>query len=448
MRLVNAQTPEEIGSKGPAVAALPSSEDDDAPNHLRLYEAVFGRDSLRVASELLPLYPKLAAATLLELAKHQGVRYNAAREEEPGRIPHEIRADHDPIARSLTRQLGWDWPYYGSVDATPEFVRTLCAYCDQENNADQFLKEEYIGLDGEKHSLAHALSLSTRWILKRLDANPDNLLEFQSAIAGGIENQAWKDSWDAYHHADGSLANHRGGIASVEVQASAYDALIMAAPLFENRLHQSAFAETLRQAADRLRQSVLDNFWTEERGGYFVLGTDHDEQGRLRQMKIRTSNMGHLLDSKMLATDEPSTKRKVDSLVQHLLGPDMLNVSGIRTLARDEVRFRPGAYHNGSVWLWDTHVIASGLRRHGFEDAADDLDRRIINVANQTHIFPEYVRGGDDDAPSINNHTIRVYDEIYSRINQVEQPPQEIQAWTVAAILSAKKRFDRLIKFP
>lgn len=460
MRLTGATTPDQIGHQGPSVAALafdvsartsvkpgesPLQEPKEpipaaAPEHLRLYEVVFGRDSLRVAIELIADYPQLARTTTLRLAELQGVAYNAKREEEPGRIAHEARDSDDPIARFLTEQRGWGWPYYGSVDATPEFIRTLTAYCQKSEENQAFLSVEYIDRNNKMRPMAYALDMAIEWTLKRLESNPEGLLEFRSVLPKGIENQVWKDSWDAYHHADGTLANHGDGIASIEVQVTTYDALLDAASVYEDILDDSEKASRLRQKAGEVKSAIFTHFWTEDKGGYFVLGTDRDENGQLRQLKIRTSNMGHTLNSRLLEGGDPEITRKREAVIRHMLSPEMLNTSGIRTLASDELRFRPGAYHNGSVWLWDTHHIARGLRRHGYLEQTYDIDRRMLNIVDVTKMFPEYVRGDDSEIPTINQATVTIWDEVNKRENRLEQPPQEVQAWTVAAILAIKKR--------
>ena len=426
-----------------AATFLASDDTTETPEHLRLYEALFGRDSLRVAIDLISTYPALARTTLLELARLQGLEDHVEREEELGRIVHEARDEHDPIAQKLTRERGWQWPYYGSVDATPEFIRTLTSYCRRSEENAAFLSETYTDRRGKEQTMSHALEMSLAWIVRRLNSNAEGLLEYKSLIPHGIENQVWKDSWDAYHHADGSIANHQKGIASIEVQVTTYDALIDAAELFEDILDEPARARDMRLLAARLRDTIFYYFWTEEKGGYFVLGTDRDENGVLRQLKIRTSNMGHALNSRLLKDDHPAVKRMRESLVAQLFSPEMLNVSGIRTLASDEVRFRPGAYHNGSVWLWDTHHIAKGLRRLGYHEEAMELDKRLLKVVHATKMYPEYVRGDYADTPSINLQAISVWDEVNMRENKVEQPPQEVQAWTVAVILATKKRLER-----
>jgi len=153
--------------------------------------------------------------------------------------------------------------------------------------------------------------------------------------------------------------------------------------------------------------------------------------------------MGHVLNSRILKGNDPTVEYMRESVVAQLFSPELLSAGGIRTLATDEVRFRPGAYHSGSVWLWDTHHIAKGLRRLGYHEKADELDRRLLHIVDETHVFPEYVRGDLDDTITLNTRTILLWDEVNKRVNKVEQPPQEVQAWTVAAILAIKKRLAK-----
>lgn len=446
LRLTRVDSPDKIGTSGPAVAALARPfEGTSVPEHLRLYEVVFGRDSLRVAIDLISSYPELARATTMRLAELQGLEDNLEREEELGRIVHEARSPDDPIAEQLTSRRGWGWPYYGSVDATPEFIRTVTAYCRRSEENYAFLGQTYVDLHGNEQTMSHALELALLWIERRLASNQEGVLEYHSPLPYGIENQVWKDSWDAYHHADGTMANHKKGIASIEVQVTTYDALLDAAELYDDILDDQSRAEELRRKAVHLREAIFHHFWVDDdrKGGYFALGTDRDDDGNLRQLKVRTSNMGHSLNSRLLLGNDADTVNKRQSIVAQILSPEMLNVSGIRSLASDEFRFRPGAYHNGSVWLWDTHHIAKGLCRHGYVTEANDLDLRILHAVNQTHMFPEYVRGDDASVPSVNTTSVILWDDVSKRENHVEQPPQEVQAWTVAAILATKKRLSR-----
>ncbi len=438
-RLARAKVENKLHEFNPPLASL-AFESDAANNpELHLYEALFGRDSLRVAMDLISMFPELARSTLLTLASFQGTTINAAREEEPGRIPHEIRDSADIIAQRLTAEYGWQWPYYGSVDATPEFIRTFATYYNRTSKNDEdFLHQEFTDKDGSRRTMSSAFDAAVDWMIDRTKNNPEGLLESLSAIPHGIENQVWKDSWDAYFHRDGTLANHEKGVASIEVQRLAYDAFLDAAHFYEEIMPQPDKAQKVRAKAEQLRQTIFKHFWTPDRGGYFVLGTDRDDAGNLRQLDVRASNMGHMLHSRLLVGDDPQIVTYREAVVRQLFSPAMLTPSGIRTLASDEVRFRPGAYHNGSVWLWDTHLIGKGLRRHGYNHLADTLSERLFKVIDTTHAFPEFVRGDGAPTPSLNNRIVDVWDSTYQRMNRIEQPPQQVQAWSVAAILAIK----------
>jgi glycogen debranching enzyme len=141
--------------------------------------------------------------------------------------------------------------------------------------------------------------------------------------------------------------------------------------------------------------------------------------------------MGHLLDSQLLVGAECAQIRR--RMIESLFAPAMLAPGGIRTLGAQERRYRPGSYHNGSCWPWDTAKIARGLRRFGFHRLAGILARCVLDVCDQFGGFPEFCRG-DADGIRFNDRIVDVRDPT-SRLNRIEQPPQQIQAWTVAAVI-------------
>ncbi len=78
---------------------------------------LFGRDALLTAWMALILDPSLALTTLTTLARLQGTATVPERDEQPGRILHEVRFNS---ADSLA--LDDADIYYGTADATPLFV--------------------------------------------------------------------------------------------------------------------------------------------------------------------------------------------------------------------------------------------------------------------------------------------------------------------------------------
>jgi hypothetical protein len=79
-----------------------------------------------------------------------------------------------------------------------------------------------------------------------------------------------------------------------------------------------------------------------------------------------------------------------------------------------------------------------GLKRHGEFSRAEDLEVRMWSVVEKFKKFPEFARGGDAAEPELSERIIDVWSEEDKRVNRLEQPPQEIQAWTVAAMLASR----------
>ena len=73
--------------------------------------------------QALPFTPELAATTLKALGDWQGSRIDDFRDEDPGRILHEMR--YGELTAFEERPHS---PYYGSADATPLFVVLLDEY--------------------------------------------------------------------------------------------------------------------------------------------------------------------------------------------------------------------------------------------------------------------------------------------------------------------------------
>jgi glycogen debranching enzyme len=394
-KLAGVDRPEEIGQNGPLLGARVADPNAGEPA-LRLFEIVYGRDALMAASFVGDLFPLLREATVTYLARHQGKRTDARSEEEPGRIAHMIGD-----ARSAS-SLGD--PYYGTVDATPHFISAAVRSIEER--------------PGFEAQIRPALDAAVAWVLRRLAGDELGLLSHQRVNPRGIENQVWKDSWDSMSHADGSVANHAAPVAALEVQALAYDSLVDAGE---------------PRAAERLARAVEEHFWL---GDFYAIGVDRDPAtGAPRPLATRASNMGWLLRSRLLDGREDRQRR----IVALLFADEFLAEAGVRTLSSREARFRPRSYHNGTVWPHDNYVISLGLEHRGFVEEAQELRRRLASLCQATRRFPEFVAGGEPGEPLFPRRIVDVYDTVNERPNRIEQPPQEIVAWTVAAMVAIEQ---------
>lgn len=308
------------------------------------FATVFGRDGLVTALEILAFGPDLAVSVLRTLATLQGKAEDPARDEEPGKIVHELRlgemaaTGEVPFAR-----------YYGSVDATPLFLVLLAAYA--QRTADLGLVEE----------LWPAAEAALGWIERFGDRDGDGWVEYARRGSAGLLHQGWKDSHDAVSHGDGRLAEPP--IALVEVQAYVYAALVGLSDL-ARRVGRTQAAEGWAARATELRRRFDRDFWLADEHTY-ALALDRDK----RPCRVVSSNAGHAL---WAGIAEPHRARL---LVERLFRDDLFCGWGIRTLSSNAARFNPMSYHNGSVWPHDNALIAAGCARYGAtERAATVLD--------------------------------------------------------------------------
>jgi glycogen debranching enzyme len=341
------------------------------------YVAPFGRDSLIVGLQTYHLAPARAAGTLRVLAALQGDKIDRRREEEPGKILHEMRYGEMARCHEIPHT-----PYYGTVDATPLFV---------------WLFAETVAWTGD-HGLYHDLLPNVRraleWIERYGDKDGDGFVEYRTDAhgVGHITHQVWKDSFDSLNEPDGRPIT--GLIAGIEVQGYVYAAYARLAEVVAS-YGDTAWASELRGKAEMLRRRVEDAFWLDA-DGYYAQALDGDKQ----PVRAISSNPGHLL-----ACGLPSPER-AQRIAARLRQPDLDSGWGIRTLSAKMATYNPMSYHNGSVWPHDNSLIGDGLYRYGHASAGHAIAEALFAVARAYFLdrLPELCCGfarqeGTDDAP-------------------------------------------------
>ena len=316
------------------------------------FMTMFGRDSIFTSLQALPFTPELAATTLRALGDWQGVRLDDFRDEDPGRILHEMR--YGELTAFEERPHS---PYYGSVDATPLYIVLL---------------DEYERWTGDR-ALVRELEIEARaalnWIDEYADLQGTGYIWYRRRNEeSGLENQCWKDSWDSISFRGGDLPGFPR--ATCELQGYAYDAKLRGARLAREIWKDAALADKLERDAADLKRRFNRDFWVED-GEYFAIALDQDG----RQVDSLSSNNGHLLWSGIV------DKTKAKAVARHLLGPRLFSGWGVRTLAAGEGRYNPIGYHTGTVWPFDNSFVAWGLRRYGFKREAAEIASGILDAA-------------------------------------------------------------------
>jgi glycogen debranching enzyme len=315
------------------------------------FATLFGRDSLITAFQTLSFVPRVAEDTVRLLAGRLGQVVDDERDEQPGKVLHELRVGEPatlgetPFAR-----------YYGSVDATPLFLCLLCRHADWSGNLDLF------------RELRGPAEAALEWIDRYGDLDGDGLVEYERRSPGGLVTQGWKDSADGVPDDCGEPL--RAPVALVEVQGYAIRAKRLMARMFELD-GEGARAERLRDDAAAL-EALLERFWVDDPGCY-AIGLDAGK----RPGSGLTSNQGHLLWANAVSDERARAIRDV------LMGPEMFSGWGIRTLAQSHPAYNPVGYHTGSVWPHDSALIAFGLRRYGFDEDFTRIFEGLLEAASR-----------------------------------------------------------------
>jgi glycogen debranching enzyme len=318
------------------------------------FATLFGRDSLVTALSILPFAPEMANRTLRALAGLQGAEVNEKRDEQPGKIPHELRWGE----MAATGEVPFG-RYYGSVDSTPLFLWLFGRYV--ENCGATKLAEE----------LWPNVERALEWVEKWGERRGAGFVEYMRETPGGLSNQGWKDSVDAISHADGSLA--RPPIALCEVQAYVYAAYRSIGTVAE-RLGKTHLAQRLHNRAAALHESFVNHFWMEDQRTV-ALALDGDG----RPCRVVSSNAAHCLAAGML--DET----QANALARKLMAEDMFSGWGIRTLSAAERRYNPMSYHNGSVWPHDNAIAALGMGRIQGREGVIKILEGLLDAAVHLH---------------------------------------------------------------
>ena len=330
------------------------------------YVALFGRDTLVTALQVLAFEPDIAANTLRVLASHQGTRIDDDRDEQPGKILHELRVDEMANLGEIPQT-----PYYGSVDSTPLFLVLLGAHAAWTGSLDLF------------HELHDSVCSALEWIERFGDSDSDGFIDYQTHSPRGGRNQGWKDSGNGIVLEDGQLAEPP--IALPEVQGDVYLAWRSLSDVFE-RDGDVDVARRLRQRAQNLYTRFNREFWL-PRERYIAFCRQRD--GRFSTSIA--SNAAHALWTGIV---EP---RKARDVARRVLEPDMFSGWGVRTLSAEDRSYNPLDYQVGSVWPHDNAAIVAGMHGYGFTREANQVFTAMMQAAAEFEHFrlPEVFAGYD-----------------------------------------------------
>ena len=322
-----------------------------------LYPAFFGRDGVTAGWQAgcVDGGESLSAA-LRKLGRLQSNRFDDWRDEQPGRIPYQVRTG--PLALLNLNPYA---AYYADFASPLMFVISLA---------------NLWAWTGDKRYVEQQWDTVRRildWAREHGDLDGDGYLEYQTRSAKGTKNQGWKDSGDAVIYDDGTAVP--SPIATCELQGYWYIAQeLMGLLCIVMGAH--ADARGYHDGASALKERFNRDWWMEDEQ-FYALALDPQK----RQVRAVTSNVGHCLACGIIDPE------RLPGVVDRMFAPDVFSGWGVRTLSTRHTFYNPLSYHRGTVWPVEQATIVFGLRRFGFDARALELAEALFDLAQ---LYPEY----------------------------------------------------------
>ena len=247
-------------------------------------------------------------------------------------------------------------PYFGSIDATPLWLLLVAELTMWTGDLD--------GFEARRDAVDAALA----WVDTYGDLDGDGFVEYERRSRAGLLNQGWRDAGDAVLHADGTPAEgpHRPG------RDAGLRVLRQAPPrrhLRRARRRASAPRSSAGRPAPSSAPSTSSSGWRTRASSPWPWTA-----ARSRCSGI-CSTIGHALWTRIVGDEH------VDAVVKRLMAPDMFTGWGVRTFSKDMAGYNPVSFYNGSVWPFDTAVIANGMKKHGYTQESNRLAWGLVEAA-------------------------------------------------------------------
>ena len=396
---------------------------------------LFGRDGSMSAKFVTDFDHDIVREVIVALAALQGTAYDNKTQEEPGRIHHELR-DFRTWRGTLAERLvftPWHFAWgvkdkqlltYFSQDTTASYIRLVHKYAGRIDAA--ILLKKVKNYHGETITVADSLIKAAEWIMGKLSEG--DVMQEQRRNKLSLPFQTYQDSLTTYYRSDGHLADYRGPMSYVEIQAYSASALYDMVDMFPNHEHALEWRETAR----RMQNALIKRFWDKDDE---FLASAIDRRGKI---DIHNVSAGWTLNTSLWAElDSKKRASYVGPIVDRLFSDEFLTPVGLRTMSKDQppALSEVVGYHSAEVvWPMFSFMVVEGLRRHRLYGLAEQLENRILNGLNATGDFDEFFivdRGGTVVLPDKKGPDGEL---------KVQMPPEKRIAFSVVPAMTMAKR--------
>jgi glycogen debranching enzyme/short-subunit dehydrogenase len=330
-----------------------------------VFHSLWARDALTTAWQATMFdRGEMGDSILSTMSRLQGIRHDAWRDEQPGRI---IRGhQRSPLAKLNINPMEL---YYGDYASPFAFIFTLA---------------QLYAWSGEKSRLDKHFDVARRildWARDFGDIDGDGYLEYQTLSPEGPKHQGWRDAHNAIVYPDGTQVDTP--IATCELQGYWFAAQQLMA-VASAVLGRFGDASAYWRGAAELKARFNRDFWMPDEN-CVALGLDRSK----KQIRVVASNAAQTLTTGIVES------AKLHALVTRLFQPDMFSGWGIRTISTHNPAYNPLSYHLGSVWPVENGTFLFGLKRFGFEREVEILAHALYDLGLlwRGHRIPECVGG-------------------------------------------------------
>ena len=316
------------------------------------FMTMFGRDSIFTSLQALPFSAELAATTLVALGLWQGARVDDFRDEDPGRILHELRFGELTAFEERPHS-----PYYGgrrrhgALRGAPRRVRAL----DRRHAA---------------RALPRARGAGRPLLDRRLRRPAGQRLRLLQAAQR--EDRPREPVLEGLLGLDLLPRRPPAGVPAGDLRAAGLRLRRQGArrPPGARGLEGPGLRRAPRKGGRRPEAPLQPRLLGRRRR---VL--------RPRPRRRRRPGRRARLEHRPPAVERHRRQVQGQAVVRHLMGTRLYSGWGVRTLAEGEGRYNPIGYHVGTIWPFDNSFIAWGLRRYGFKEEAARIAAGILDAA-------------------------------------------------------------------
>ena len=210
-----------------------------------VYPAFFGRDAVTAGWQAGYLdHGQTLSAALTRLGRLQSDRFDDWRDEQPGRIPYQVRTG--PLAILNLNPYSAYYADYASPLMYVIALANLWAWTGDRRHVERHWDTARRIMD---------------WARDYGDMDKDGYLEYQTRSSKGTKNQGWKDSGDAIIYDDGSPV--QPPIATCELQGYWYIAQELMSVL-SGIMDAKDDSSAHRKSASALKQRFNRDWWVED----------------------------------------------------------------------------------------------------------------------------------------------------------------------------------------